>query len=353
MEAEPVQFLWRHYDRLVEESRATVARFVGARSRDLVFVSNATTGINAVLGSVKLGRNDEILTTDQDYNACHNALIETAHRTGARVVIARVPFPIRSADQILETVLGAVTRQTRIALIDHVASSTALVFPIEKIVPELEKRGVETLVDGAHGPGMLPLALSKLGPSYYAANLHKWVCAPKGAAFLWAREDKQHKLQPAVISHGNNTPRPGYAPFQDRFDWPGTFDPSAWLCAGEAIRFMQRQAPGGWSEVRRRNHELAVRGRSLLCEKLDLAPPCPASMIGSMATLPLPAAFQNKPRTGKIDSEQSHLYDHYGVEVPFFRRGRPETRYFRISAQLYNTLGEYQYLGDVLASFRP
>jgi isopenicillin-N epimerase len=350
MEAEPVQFLWRNYEGRLEPAREEVARFIGARPKDLVFVTNATTGINAVLGSCSFRAGDELLTTNHEYNACRNALAETTRRAGARLVVAQVPFPVSSTDQILEAILDSVTPRTRLALIDHITSSTALVFPVTKIVRELERRGVDTLVDGAHAPGMVPLDLSKLAPAYYAANLHKWVCAPKGSAFLWVREDKQRHIQPAVFSHGNNTPRAGYSSFQDRFDWAGTFDPSAWFCAGEAIRWMERLLPGGWPAIRAANHQLAVRARTLLCQKLELEAPCSSSLLGSMATLPLPARFQGRPKSGRIDLEQRRLYDQFGIEVPFFHIGQPEKRWFRFSAQLYNSLADYEFLAHALVS---
>lgn len=350
MESEPVQFLWRNYEKLLEPSRRAVAAFIGARARDLVFVTNATTGVNAVLHSITLRPGDEILTTNQDYNACHNVLVRAAARAGAKVVTTSVPFPLRASDEIVEAILRRATRRTRLAMIDHVTSSTALVYPVARIVKELEARGIDTLIDGAHAPGMLPLALTKLRPAYYTANLHKWVCAPKGAAFLWAREDKQDQLQPAVVSHGNNTPRPGYSAFQDRFDWAGTFDPTAWFCAGKAIAWMGNLLSGGWPAIRRRNHELAVQARRILCERLQVEPPAPESMLGAMATIPLPRRFQGIPRLGKIDPEQSNLYDAFGIEIPLFRIGRPERRYLRISAQLYNSPREYEYLASALLS---
>jgi len=349
MEAEPVQFLWRRYDERLEVSRGAVARFVGAQPRDLVFVTNATTGVNAVVRSLKLRRGDQLLTTNQDYNACRNVLAETVRRAGARLVVAPVPFPLRSPDQVAEAVLACVTPRTRLAMIDHVTSPTALVLPVSRLVREMEGLGVATLVDGAHAPGMAPLDLERLGAAYYAGNLHKWVCAPKGAALLWVRPDKQAGLQPAVISHGNNTPRPGYGPFQDRFDWPGTFDPTSWLCAGEALAWLGRRLPGGWKELYRRNHLLAVQARRLLCRRLHLEPPCPEEMLGAMATLPLPERFQGLPREGKIDAEQLRLYDRFRIEVPFLRFGQPERRYFRLSAHLYTSLAEYAFLARALA----
>ena len=349
MEAEPVQFLWRRYEERLEPSRRELAKFLGARSRDLVFITNTTTGINAVARSLKLKRGDEILTTNLDYNACHNVVVEAAQHAGAKLVTARVPFPLRNEDEIVEAVLRAVTRRTRLAMIDHVTSDTALVFPIARLVRELEGRGVDTLVDGAHAPGMTELNLRKLRPAYYTGNLHKWVCAPKGAAFLWAREDRQTGLLPAVISHGNNTERPGFTALQDRFDWAGTFDPTAWFCVGRAISWMEKLLPGGWKELRARNHQLAVQARRILCERLGVVPPCPESMLGSLASLPLPDRFQGRPRSGKIDAEQLCLYNEFGIEVPFSRIGPKRVRHFRVSAQIYNSPAQYEYLAEALS----
>ena len=349
MEAEPVQFLWRRYEDRLEPARRQGARFVGARAQDLVFVTNATSGVNAVMRSLTLRPGDEVLTTNHDYNACRNVLVEEARRAGAKLVVAQIPFPLGSADQVVEAIVDAVTRRTRLAMLDHITSSTGLVFPVARLVRELAGRGVETLVDGAHAPGMVPLDLSRLGAAFYTANLHKWACAPKGAAFLWVREDKQRDLQPAIISHGNNTPRTGYSAFQDRFDWAGTFDPTAWFCAGEAIRWLGQLLPGGWRELRERNHRLAVQGGRVLGEALGVQAPCPENMLGAMVTLPLPERLQGVPRTGRIDAEQLRLYDEFRIEVPFFRIGRPERRYFRISAHIHNSLAEYEYLAQALA----
>lgn len=348
LEAEPVQFLWRRYEERLEPCRQAVAAFLGARARDLVFVTNATTGVNAVIRSAGLQAGDEVLSTNLDYNACHNALLQAAQERGARVVTARVPFPLSSEQEILEAIMRAVTPRTRLAMIDHVTSNTGIVLPVARIIRELHAIGVEVLVDGAHAPGMLPLNLDELRPAYYTGNLHKWVCAPKGTAFLWVREDKQERMQPAVISHGNNTPRPGYTGFQDRFDWAGTLDVTGWLCAGAAIEFCATLFPGGWPELRERNHRLATAARASLCRQLQVGPPCPESMLGSMATVPLPERLQARPRAGKIDVEQLELYDRFGIEVPLARVGEPARRYFRISAHAYNFQAEYDYLACAL-----
>ena len=349
MEAEPVQFLWRRYEERLEPARESLARFLGAKSKDVVFTANATTGINAVIRSLRFKPGDELLTTSVDYNACRNVLREAAAQSGARLVVAPVPFPVRNEDAIVEAVLDRVTAKTRFAMIDHVTSDTGMILPVARLIRELETRLVDTLVDGAHAPGMLPLNLGRLRPAYYAGNLHKWVCAPKGAAFLWVREDRQASIQPAVISHGNNRKRAGFTGFQDRFDWCGTFDPTAWFCVGEAIRWMGSLLPDGWAEVRRRNHSLVVAARRLLSKRLGIVPPCPESMLGSLATLPLPERLQGKPvGSGKIDADQLRLFDEFGIEVPFSRIGQPAVRHFRISAQIYNTIADYEKLGDAM-----
>jgi len=346
MDEAPLQFMNRHHTPRIDAARNEVAPFVGADPANFVFVTNATSGVNAVVRSLDFQPGDEILITNRGYNACDNTIREVARRSGATIVVADVPFPLESDDQIVTAVLAAVTPRTRLAMLDHITSATALVFPIERLVRELEAHGVDTLVDGAHAPGILPLDLETLRPAYYTGNLHKWVCAPKGTAFLWVRPDKQDGLQPVVISHGNNTPRKGHSPFQDRFDWPGTQDTTGWSCAPEAIRWLGQCLPGGWDEVRTHNHELVVQGRNLICKRLGLTPPCPDSMLGSMSTLPMPEALATPQAKGEPDPAYARLFDEFGIELQVMPiDGR---RWFRISAHLHNTLDEYRYLAEVL-----
>src|SRR6185295_19572537 len=211
-----------------------------------------------------------------DYVAAHG---------GARVVVAPLPFPLASPDEVVDAVLARVTPLTRLALLDHVTSPTGLVLPIERLIAELSRRNVEVLVDGAHAPGMLPLDLNTLGATYYSGNCHKWLCAPKGSAFLWTRHDRQPDVRPLTISHGATAVRPGRSRFRLEFDWTGTSDPTAWLTVPKAIEYLGSLMAGGWPALMARNHSLALDARRLLCAAAGTAPPCPDEMVGSLAAI--------------------------------------------------------------------
>ena len=354
MEREPVLFLAREVEALMDRARAFLAEFIGADAQDVVHVNNATSGVNAVLRSLVLEPGDEILVTDQGYNACNNAVDFVTRRAGAKRVFVPLPFPIESPDQVVEAVLERVTAKTRLALIDHVTSPTGLLLPIERLVPALRERGVETLVDGAHAPGMRALDLRALDPAYYTGNAHKWLCAPKGAAFLYVRRDLQPAIRPLVISHGANSQRTDRSRFQLEFGWPGTDDPTPWLALPTALQTMRELVPGGWPEVRRRNHELVLYGRSILCDALGVDPPAPESMIGSLGSVPLPPASADgeKPDIFAVDPLQRMLFDQHRIEVPISSWPAPPQRLLRISAQLYNRPDEYERLGSVLRAWR-
>jgi isopenicillin-N epimerase len=350
MERQPVQFLVRELEPLLDEARAALARFVGAHPDNLVFVPNATSGVNTILRSLSFESGDQLLVTDQEYNACRNALQYAAARTGAEVVVAPLPFPVESADQVLEAIVSRVTPRTRLALIDHITSQTALVLPIARIVRELAARGVDTLVDGAHGPGMTPLKLEELGAAYYTGNCHKWVCAPKTAGLLHVRPDRQHLIHPLSISHGYNSPRKDCSRFLIEFGWPGTWDPTACLSVPEALRFLGGLVPGGWAEIQSRNRRLALEARDILCQTLQINPPCPDECIGAMASVPLPdtPADQRPGPPLYIDPLQDQLLFQHGIEVPVIPWPGFPKRLLRISAQLYNETADYQKLAAAL-----
>jgi isopenicillin-N epimerase len=342
-ERTPMQFVLRDAESLIDQARVAAASLMGADGEDLVFVQNASTGVSTVLASLPMRPGDELLTTDHAYNACRNALDLHARRTGMSVVVARVPFPSAGPDEVVAAVLGAVTARTRLALLDHVTSPTALVFPLAELVRELTVRGVDTLVDGAHAPGMLPLDLRALGATFYAANLHKWCGVPKTAAVLHVRRDRQADFHPLVIGHGANSPRTDRSRFLLEFDWIGTHDPSAAMSLPAALRYMSSLLPGGLPELQARNHDLVVRARALLMGALDLQAPCPPEMLGAMATLPLPARM-SMPAPALYEA----LWRKHRIEAPVFDwLGRPM---LRVCAQIYNDLPQYQKLAEAVLS---
>ena len=349
MERQPVQFFVRDLEGLLDGVRAELGAFVGADAQDLVWVPNATSGVNAVLGSLELRADDELLVTDHAYNACRNALDHAARRAGSRVVVAQVPFPLETPERVVDSVLDRATPRTRLALVDHVTSQTGLVLPIARLVRELAARGIDTLVDGAHAPGMVELDLADLGAAYYAGNCHKWLCAPKGAGFLYVRRDLQPRIRPAVISHGASTKRTDRSRFRVEFDWVGTADPTAVLSVGAALRFMGERLTGGWPALRAHNRGLALAARRALCDALDVAPPCPEEMIGSLAAVPLPDGDSVEPPSPLYnDPLQRTLRERFAIEVPVIAWPAPPRRLIRVSAQLYNRIEQYETLAAAL-----
>jgi isopenicillin-N epimerase len=350
LERQPVQFLVRDLEPLLDQARYELGRFLDADGDDLVFVPNATAGVNTVLRSLRFAAGDELLVTDHEYNACRNALNFAAETAGAVVVEARVPFPLRSAGQIQEAILARVTSRTRLVLLDHVTSQTGLVMPVGSLVADLSRRGVDVLVDGAHAPGMVPLSLRRLGAAYYTGNCHKWLCAPKGAGFLHVRRDRQESIRPLSISHGANALRRDRSRFQVEFGWTGTWDPSAFLSVPEAIRCLGSFLPGGWPEVMRKNHALALAGRAVLCRALSVETPCPEECVGSLASVPIPDAPGSEPPVSPLyaDPLQTRLLEQQGIEVPIIPWPALPKRLLRISAQLYNSPADYEHLARAL-----
>jgi isopenicillin-N epimerase len=265
------------------------------------------------------------------------------------VVVVALPFPARSAEDVLERILSVAGERTRLAVVSHVTSPTAIVLPIERLVPALAERGIDTLVDGAHAPGMLPLDLDRLGAAYYAGNLHKWVCAPKGAGFLHVRRDRQPGIQPGTISHGANAPAGGRSRYRLEFDWQGTLDPTPWLSVSTALEFVGGLVEGGWPAVMARNHELAIQAARDLEASLGTRA-SPDAMLGSMVALELPAdgplggpASPDQSSPLEADPLQTRLYDGFRIEVPIFgwpvpaaESPDPPRRLIRVSSALHN-----------------
>ncbi|MCX6282361.1 MAG: aminotransferase class V-fold PLP-dependent enzyme [Bacteroidetes bacterium] len=348
LEGQPMRFMVRQLEGMLNNAREKTANFVNADYSDLVFVTNATAGVNTVFRSLHFEPGDEILFTNHIYFACRQLLEYIAETTGAVLVEAHYDIPVSSPGVITDAVLSAVSKKTKIALIDHITSATALIQPVEEIVKELEKRGVDTLVDGAHTPGSIPLDINSIGAAYYTANCHKWLCTPKSAAILHVRKDKQKHIVPLVVSHAGHNAEP----FAERFFWPGTFDPSPVLCVPDSIEYMASLMPGGWDAIMKRNHDVCIEARDLFCRDLGLKPSCPEEMNAGMSTMELPLMGNIHPPAYKdADDIQNQMYTKYNLELPLWYWSDPPRRTTRISVQLYNSPEQFRYAAGILKEY--
>lgn len=351
MERNPVRFLVNEFPERLNVVRQEVAHLVSARREDIAFINNTTSGVNAVLRSLAFHPGDEILTTNHLYGACKNTVDYVCARTGAKAVVADVPFPIADPRQVVDAILARASDRTRLALIDHVTSITGMIFPIDQIVTALRRRGIDTFVDGAHALGMVRVDLTALGAAYYVGNFHKWLCAPKGAAMLWVHPERQAAIVPGTVSHGySNEPQ---WRFQSMFDWQGTDDPTAWLSVGEAIRFLSSLFAGGLATVQSRNHRVAMMAREALCEAIEQPPPCPESMIGSMVSVPIGRRRMSSSDVSRLRALPSaaELYQSLvteGFEAMVMPWPTESSRVLRVTAQVYNSPQDYERLAALL-----
>jgi isopenicillin-N epimerase len=335
MERNPVQFLSRRSAGLLRTAREALAGALGAKAADLVFIPNSTTGVNVVAQSLALRPGDEVLSTDLEYGACDATWARACAARGAHYRRVPIALPLRE-DEFLDRLLAAVTPRTRLIFCSHITSTTALILPVARLCAAARERGVMTLIDGAHAPGQIELDLDALGADVYVGNCHKWLCAPKGSAFVHARPEAQPALQPGVISWGyvaGTESDPGFArflgdtPFERHLQWQGTRDLSAWLAVPAALDFQRRH---DWPEVRRRCHVLARGALTAVCERHGLEPLGPDSAWAQMVAIPVPAQ--------DAQALQRRLFDEHRIEVPVTtHQGRV---FVRLSVQGYNDEGE-------------
>ena len=350
LELEPVRFFEREALPALKLSRQSLSTILKCDADDLALIDNATSGVNTILRSLVFERGDEILVPDHAYQACRNAIDFVAQRWGAKVVICSIPFPISGHSEVVDLLISKISNRTKLVMIDTVTSPTGLRMPFEELSKEFEERGVEVLVDAAHGPGMIPLNLEKLGASYVTGNCHKWLCAPKGSAFLYVRKDLQDKIHPLCISHGATFPLGDTTRFRHEFDWTGTQDISSWCSLPEVITGMTNIGAGNWNNIMETNRSLALKGRTLIADSLGSEIPCPDEMIASIATIRISKETMGGIPIHEPDPLHDSLLDDYGVQVPVWGWPSPKGRYIRISAQLYNHLDEYKYLAEILSN---
>lgn len=328
LEAQPVEFLGRRLDGLLAEARAPLGRYLGTAPDNLVFVPNATYGMNVVAHSFPLEPGDEVLGTSHEYGAVERTWTFVCEAKGAHYRIQPIALPVTSTADIIEQLWQGVTPRTRALVISHISSPTALIFPVAEICRRAAAEGISTIIDGAHAPGHIDLALDEIGADFYTGNLHKWLCAPKGSAFLHACPDRQPMLQPLVVSWGWRAITPGPSLFQDYFGWTGTSDPAPYLSVPAAIAFQQQH---DWHTVRATCHALAAEASQRIGALTGLPPISPETpdWWGQMRAIPIPHTAESREAT------QQRLWDDFQIEIPVIEL--QEQRFVRISIQAYNT----------------
>lgn len=333
IEASPDRFMREILPGELRAAAAVLARFLGAAERDVALVENATSGMNAVLRSLRFRAGDEILVTSHVYNAVRQTLRHICARSGAKLVDVPVALPLRDEDALEAPIRAAFSRRTRLLVLDHIASPTGLIFPVQRLARFARARGVKVLVDGAHAPGQLALDVPALGADWYTGNCHKWLFAPKGCAFLWSQRGVQEDLHPTVISHGYQK---GYAA---EFDWTGTRDFSAWLAVPAALAFFRGLKP---ASVRAHNHRLVADEARKLAASWDAPLDGPPGLHGSMMAVRLPEPLQ---RSDRYALQRTLLTEHRVVAVVMPLQG---ILWARISAQVYNDAADYARLRDAV-----
>lgn len=338
LERQPVEFLGRRADVLLDAARAPLAEFLGADLDEIIFVPNATIGLNQVARSLPLQPGDEILTSDHEYGALDYTWDFIASKAGAKVVRQTVPLPLQRAEDFVEAIWAGVTPRTRVLFLSHITSPTALIFPLEELCNRARAAGILSIIDGAHVPGQLDVNLHALGADFYSGNLHKWLCAPKGSAFLYARREHHGWLEPLVISWGWHYG----SSFVTQNQWQGTRDLAPFLSVPAAIEFQRAHE---WPDVRRACHALARQTYQRITALTGLEPLSADSdeWFAQMVALPLPAC--------DADALKARLYDEYRIEVPVTRQG--ERLCLRVSLQAYNSQDDVDALLAALRALLP
>jgi isopenicillin-N epimerase len=344
LEAEPVEFLGRRIRSLLAEARAPLAAYLDVGQDDLVFVPNATHGMNIAARSLQklLRAGDEVLGTEHEYGAVERTWRFLTEQAGAVYRSQPVRLPARDHAEVVERIWAGVTERTRVLVVSHITSPTALILPVHDLIRRARERDIITIVDGAHAPGQISLALNDLGADFYAGNLHKWVCAPKGSGFLHARPERQDLLDPLIVSWGWRSRDPGVSPFQDYFEWTGTHDPAAFLSVPAAIQF---QAEHDWPAVRDACHALVDEAQRRIGDLTGLPPISPDGQDwwGQMRAIPLP-----KVAGVPAETIQARLWNEYQIEIPVHDYGT--LRLMRLSIQAYNSPPDIDRLVSALAA---
>ncbi len=328
LERQPVLFLGRELDGLLKESREVLGEYLNADADDLVYIPNATHGVNIIAHSLQLKPGDEVLTTDHEYGACDYTWNFVCGKVGAKYIHQPVPLPVHSAEEIVDQFWLGVTSRTKAIYLSYITSPTALRLPVEQICQRAKEAGILMVIDAAHAPGQITVDLQTLDADIVFGNCHKWMLNVKGSAFLYVRRELQYLIEPLIVSWGYRpTPETTTGSrFIDLLQWTGTKDPTAALTVPTAIQFMQEH---NWDDVRNECHHLLSQGIEQICNLVNMPPlyPLDIDFYSQMGIAPLPSS--------NLVVLKSRLYDEYKIEVPLIQW--QDKQFVRISVQGYNS----------------
>ncbi|OGO13794.1 MAG: aminotransferase class V [Chloroflexi bacterium RBG_16_47_49] len=345
LELQPVQFLWIELDNYLHHARQKLGEYLNASTSDLVYIPNATHGVNIVARSLQLNPGDEILSTDQEYGACNFAWEFVCNKTGALFKQLSIVIPVTSEEEIADQFWRGVTPHTKIIFISHITSPTSLTMPVEMICQRARQAGILTLIDGAHAPGQMPVDLDAIQADFYVGNCHKWMLSPKGSGFIYARPEVQNLIEPLIVSWGYQSrfTNPRESRFVDYLQWSGTKDPAAALTVPTAIDFMKTNH---WDDVRDACHHLLGLAMGQICDITGLSPlyPLGSDFYHQMCTIPIPIIRD-------INELKSRLYTEYKIEIPCIEWN--QHHFLRLSVQGYNTADDIEQLVNALRILLP
>ena len=323
MEREPVKHLAFDIFEYLEKSREALSSYIKCHKDDVVFFPNPSTALNTVLRSLDLKKGDEILTTNHEYGAMDRAWSFLCKKTGAKYITQSITLPLLSEEEFIEEFTKGITQRTKIIFLSHITSSTALIFPVKKICQIARERNIMTIIDGAHAPTQIQLDINDINPDFYAGACHKWMCSPKGVAFLYVKRNLQDMIEPLVVSWGYEAEEPRHSQFLDYLEWQGTNDISAYLAISDTIHFLKKY---NWDIITKECHKFNIWARNEILREFDIKKLCIQKFLGQMTTF----EFEfDSPLDNQIE-----FYRKYNIQVPFLKWNNKT--YFRISIQAYN-----------------
>ena len=339
LEYEPVKFLDYHLYEYLKESRLALSNYINCDRDDIAFYPNPSTALNTLIRSLDLNKGDQILTTNHEYGALDRTWNFISKKRGCEYVKLDIEIPFLDKQKFIDCFKKAINKNTKIIFLSQITSATALIFPVKEIIELAKKNNILTIIDGAHVPAHIDLDIKKLDPDFYCGACHKWMCSPKGVAFLYVKKEFQKMMEPLVVSWGYEADHPSKSQFLDYMQWQGTNDMSAYLTVPETIKFLDDH---NWKDNAKKCRELNLWAKNEICEQLNTFSTGKDEFLGQMTTI---AYDFNDTINEKIE-----FYNKYNIQVPFIKWNNKT--FFRISSQVYNSKNDFEYLIRSLKDFK-